>query len=483
MSDPFEYFDPSANAPKQAAAKVDISPSPSGQPRPSANPAAQQSPYQQPQPASHAPNPYKMGPGASQAAPAQKPSSQNLSPYSVPPSSGHSGHSQPSAPYAQPQAQGAKPGQSHHAPQAQPGRGNPYALPPQPSAPQGGFAHGQPHAPQARAPQAAPASSQQHHREPSPQPQSKSPSNPNLGQSAAAPAVQHIPHPAKFAEGPELWLPETDRKQFLDCGFVIVPNIVSEDLRKKALLAINRSLGRNSVGNRSTTSCSELISTEPILNLFHASGVASLASRLIGPGYYPPPYSFINLQYPGDGCVEDQPPTEQSEQIWRMPEPIPNWQTYWKIDGLPAPASSGQEHFIRNYSLLVAVFLSDIHEQDAGNVVLWPGSHLGIQAMLRARGGTAAALKAGKLDRPVIHQHQLEAVPQQITANAGDVALIHYQVAHTHAPNLSPDIRYVVYFRLYSKHHTPNTMRPEAMDNVFLDYEGLYDIIGRSHPK
>jgi hypothetical protein len=284
-------------------------------------------------------------------------------------------------------------------------------------------------------------------------------------------------------------LADSDRQQFLDCGFVLLPNVVSKELRNKALLAINKSLGRIPITNRNTTSCPELISSEPLLNLFHASGCASLTSKLLAPGFYPPPLCFINLQYPGDGCVDEQQPDDQ--EGWNlMPEsrdlvPLPHWQSYWKIDGLPAPASgpNDEHHFIRNYSLLVAVFLNDVPEEMLGNVTLWPGSHLGIQAMLRARGGTVAALNAGKIDRPVIQNNQLESVPQQLSAKAGDVLLCHYQVAHTHAPNLGPDIRYVVYFRVYAKPHTPNTMRPEAMDNVFLDFEGLYDLIGQSHPK
>lgn len=285
-------------------------------------------------------------------------------------------------------------------------------------------------------------------------------------------------------------LTDAERKQFLDCGFVVVPDVVSKELRFKAIQAINKSMGRIPLTDRNTTSCPELVSTEPLLNLFHASGVSSLTSRLIGPGFYPPPMSFISLQYPGDNCVDEQQPKDQ--EGWHlMPEPAaamvpaPHWHSYWKIDGLPAPATGPNDdhHFVRNYSLMVAVYLNDCLEENSGNITLWPGSHLGIQGMLRARGGTVAALKAGKIDRPVIHNNQLESVPQQMTARAGDVLLCHYQVAHTHAPNLSADIRYVVYFRVYSKNHTPHTMRPEAMDNIFLDFEGIYDLIGQSHPK
>jgi len=487
MSHPFEYFDPAVAA-KSHQSKVDISPSPPAGASGAAPGASKPSPYHIPS-SGAGPNPYKpSGANAPGNVPQQyvapKPSHQapaGRNPYApVAPSGGH-------GPYgaAKPvSAPTSKPSGNPYAVQQQAAGGasrNPYALPHQPSAPQGGF-------------QGPPAKAYPGNAKPSPSPVSAA-KGPYSAPAAAhaqgglpASAAPQPRPPMKFAEGPELFLQDSDRQQFLDCGFVLLPNIVSQELRTKALHAINKSLGRIPITNRNTTSCPELVSAEPLLNLFHASGCASLTSKLLAPGFYPPPLCFINLQYPGDGCVDEQQPTDP--EGWhlmpeREPSPLPHWQSYWKIDGLPAPANgpNDENHFVRNYSLLVAVFLSDVDLDNHGNVTLWPGSHLGIQAMLRARGGALAALNSGKIDRPVIHNNQLESVPQQLSVKAGDVLLCHYQVAHTHAPNLGPDIRYVVYFRVYSHQHTPNSMRAEAMDNVFLDFEGLYDLIGQSHPK
>lgn len=503
MSHPFEYFDPAVNAPPHAA-KVEISSSPTpagGQPRAHSPTNAAPAPSSQPS----AVNPYKpSAPSGSSsqahgypAAPAPKVSAPASNPYA--PSASGSSHKLVSAPSSHQQPQARNPYAQGHAPSSSPSA-NPYSLPPQPSAPQGGFSSG---APNPYAPAAKPSSSSQ--APVAAKPPQHAPSA-NMGASSAVPSSQsgassQAAQGKPFNNGPELHLSDNARQRFLDYGFTLVANVIPKPMITRALAAVNRSLGRGATSNRTTTSCPELVSSEPLLDLFHASGVASLATKLIGPGFHPPPHCFITIQYPGDGCIDEVPyePSSSSKRDQAAPAthglsttrysadltPSPRWSSFWKIDGLPAPASGPKDesHIIRNYSLLVGVFLSDITEEMNGNVTLWPGSHLGIQALLRARGGTVAALNAGKVDRPVIHNNQLEAAPQQLVAKAGDVLLCHYQVAHTQAPNLGPDVRYIVFFRVYAKVHQPLTMRPEAMDNVFLDFEGVYDLIGKSHPK
>ena len=55
--------------------------------------------------------------------------------------------------------------------------------------------------------------------------------------------------------------------------------------------------------------------------------------------------------------------------------------------------------------------------------------------------------------------------------------LAHYQLAHSIAPNTSSQIRYAIYFRLHAKTHPPGAYRPEAMRNIWLDYEGLKPLV------
>ncbi len=69
--------------------------------------------------------------------------------------------------------------------------------------------------------------------------------------------------------------------------------------------------------------------------------------------------------------------------------------------------------------------------------------------------------------------------PIQIQAKAGDVVLCHYQLAHTIAPNVSPNIRYAIYFRLHSLNHPPQTYRPESITNIWLDYPAMSGIVSK----
>jgi len=63
--------------------------------------------------------------------------------------------------------------------------------------------------------------------------------------------------------------------------------------------------------------------------------------------------------------------------------------------------------------------------------------------------------------------------PLQVTGRAGDVALVHYQLAHSVGPNISPNVRYAIFFRL--KHVVHDDRKWEAMTDLWLDYEGMQE--------
>ena len=65
----------------------------------------------------------------------------------------------------------------------------------------------------------------------------------------------------------------------------------------------------------------------------------------------------------------------------------------------------------------------------------------------------------------------------QVTAKAGDLVLAHYQIAHSIAPNSSPHIRYVVYFRVHAKSHPPNTFHASAMTDIWQDWAGMRPLV------
>eukprot|EP00750_Incisomonas_marina_P012126 INCI16588.1.p1 GENE.INCI16588.1~~INCI16588.1.p1 ORF type:complete len:567 (-),score=74.46 INCI16588.1:128-1759(-) len=67
--------------------------------------------------------------------------------------------------------------------------------------------------------------------------------------------------------------------------------------------------------------------------------------------------------------------------------------------------------------------------------------------------------------------------PVQVAARAGDLVLAHYQLAHCIAPNTTENVRKCVYFRFTHSRRKPRSYCPEAMTNIWLEFEGLREQI------
>jgi ectoine hydroxylase-related dioxygenase (phytanoyl-CoA dioxygenase family) len=65
--------------------------------------------------------------------------------------------------------------------------------------------------------------------------------------------------------------------------------------------------------------------------------------------------------------------------------------------------------------------------------------------------------------------------PEQIIARAGDIVLCHYQVGHTAAQNVSPHIRYAIYFRLNHVDH--EQLKRDALIDIWLEWEGMREMV------
>jgi hypothetical protein len=62
--------------------------------------------------------------------------------------------------------------------------------------------------------------------------------------------------------------------------------------------------------------------------------------------------------------------------------------------------------------------------------------------------------------------------PIQINGKAGDAVLVHYQIAHGAAPNVSPHTRYACFYRLTRIDHE---LYP-PMTNIWMDWPGIREI-------
>ncbi len=247
-------------------------------------------------------------------------------------------------------------------------------------------------------------------------------------------------------------LTHEQKQAFYDNGFVKLPGIVPRELVDTALRAINSSLGSegmhpdNLVKFRAQSYCPELQGSPAITDLLNASPVLSVAESAIGPGKIRPVKGGqIALRFPSM-----DPPRE----------PGPH------LDGMYTPTNGVPEGTIANFTALVGVMLSDLPQGYAGNLAVWPGTHRLFEAYFREHGPQSLLEGMPRVPMPE---------PQQITGQAGDAVLCHYQLAHGIAGNGSPHIRYAIYFRLYHVDH--DAMKWECMTDIWREWEGMQDLV------
>ena len=121
--------------------------------------------------------------------------------------------------------------------------------------------------------------------------------------------------------------------------------------------------------------------------------------------------------------------------------PDPHWQRAWVVDDIGEPGRCQA----CNYTLLVGVLLNDLPHALNGNPTIFPGTHHAFQATMQRAGGSQAFLEKFGIDelRRQIPTHD----GVQIAGSAGDILLMHYATAHTVAPNVGPNIRYMAIFK------------------------------------
>jgi ectoine hydroxylase-related dioxygenase (phytanoyl-CoA dioxygenase family) len=119
--------------------------------------------------------------------------------------------------------------------------------------------------------------------------------------------------------------------------------------------------------------------------------------------------------------------------------------------------------------MLLGVVLSDISEPFAGNLAVWPGTHHIYEQYFQEHGWEALLDGMPPVELPE---------PEQLSAQAGDVVLCHYQLAHGITSNISPNIRYAIYFRLYHTEH--EAYGKQTMTDIWREWPGMHNITGRS---
>lgn len=235
---------------------------------------------------------------------------------------------------------------------------------------------------------------------------------------------------------------------FRDNGYLHLPGAVAPAQVDAARRAINASLGEGLPPDQMTTFrvqsfCPELRDKPAITDLLARSSAWDAAEAAIGPGQIKPgSRGQIALRFP----TLDDPPKPATPHI----------------DGMYSPTNGVPKGTIANFTALVGVILSDIPADNCGNFTVWPGSHLLNQSYFREKGPQSLLEGMPKVTLPP---------PVQITGKPGDAVLAHYLLSHGISPNTSPNIRYMIFFRLHHKDH--ENQKWESMTDAFLQWPGV----------
>ncbi|MEM7128510.1 MAG: hypothetical protein AAF702_19410 [Chloroflexota bacterium] len=200
------------------------------------------------------------------------------------------------------------------------------------------------------------------------------------------------------------------KQSILTQGYVHIPGVVPQVMIDKALHAINHSIGEGMDAAdmrtmRSRSYCTELQKDPVILDLLYKTPAWTLAESAIGQDKIKPTSSGqIALRFPS---LVDPPP-----------EPHPH------LDGMHSPHNGVPKGEIRNFTMLVGIALSNVSAPYSGNFTVWPRTHTLFQDYFREHGPESLLKGMPDVELPE---------PHQLLAKAGDVMLVHYEVAHSAA--------------------------------------------------
>lgn len=248
----------------------------------------------------------------------------------------------------------------------------------------------------------------------------------------------------------------SQKRQFHDDGYLIIPGVVPKVLIDAALKAVNHSIGTVGLGgedmenNRSAFFCAELLEAPVILDLYNKTPVIEIAEELMGKGNVQPvtrakPYPRFPLA-PG----EEPPPLRGH------------------LDGIGSGTNGmAKGEYRRGFTAFAVVYLADLTESYAGNFTVWPKSHRAYESYFREVGYEVLAQGMPRIDLPE--------EPVMVTANAGDLILAHHQIFHTGGPNTSPNVRQAVIARL--QHKDVQEIKYDAYKDIWREWPGMQPVL------
>jgi Phytanoyl-CoA dioxygenase (PhyH) len=234
-------------------------------------------------------------------------------------------------------------------------------------------------------------------------------------------------------------------EEFAERGFLVLPRVVPAEVVSAASLAIDELVGREPPG----------ADVRGPFNYFRPAAEApSLAALLSGS-----PAFGLAEALSGADTLE----VPRQVQVALNIPPFPHRPGMHHIDGFP-PEPDGRPG---TFTMLAGVLMSDQRGPDAGNLWVWPGTHLAHASYFRSRGPEAFFTAGGY---PPIALPE----PEQVTGQAGDLLLAHYLLGHNIGGNTSPAVRRAVYFRVKRAGHDARWR--EFLSDPWLDYDEVRDL-------
>jgi hypothetical protein len=219
------------------------------------------------------------------------------------------------------------------------------------------------------------------------------------------------------------------KKEFKKKGFLKIPGVVNQKPINVALREINHSLGKGMDPKKvatynSTSYCPDLIHKAPILDLLYKTPAWEIIESAIAPRKF---------KLDGGAQIALRFPVMQTPGVLHP-----------HIDGMYSPNNKIRKGTFYSFTALAGILLSDVPNRFWGNFTAWPGTHSAFADYFLQHGNEV--LKRGL---PPVRISE----PEQIIGKAGDMILSHYLTAHTVVVNVSPFIRYAVFFRIKHVDH------------------------------
>ena len=235
-------------------------------------------------------------------------------------------------------------------------------------------------------------------------------------------------------------------EEFEERGFLVLPGVVPRDVVAAASRAIDELIYREPPGAEVRGPYNyfpEAARAPELAALLMGSPAFGLAEALTGPGALVAPWQVqVALNIP----------------------PFPHRPGMHHIDGFP-PGPDGRPG---TFTMLAGVLMSDQRGPDAGNLWVWPGTHLTHAEYFREHGPEAFFTAGGY---PPIRLPE----PEQVTGEPGDLLLAHFLLGHNIGGNTSLGVRRAVYYRVKRTGHDPRWR--EFLADPWLDYDAVRDVL------